>query len=349
MESILAVLFFVALIASIVFFKKAKKQKKNNEDYSDNKKKAWICLAVTILSLIVFSFFSNPSESGNSSSVKKPEQKETTKEDKPNMESFKAKCDEMMKELNNDYYNSWISSGGYLVLEVSNNGVADETRSAIEGNKEARASWNILRDSVLSDYKKLVSAAKESGIDNPLISYNVVDETDTTKYLLTVQGGVVAYDAVEEAVAEAINSATTGEKNALKSAQSYLNYTAFSYDGLIRQLEFEGYTESEAIFAVNNCEADWMEQALKCAKSYLNYTAFSYDGLIRQLEFEGFTSEEATHGVDNCGADWYEQAAKCAKNYLDYSSFSKSSLINQLEFEGFTHDQAVYGAEQNGY
>lgn len=137
-------------------------------------------------------------------------------------------------------------------------------------------------------------------------------------------------------------------KNALKSANSYLNYTAFSYTGLIGQLEYEGYTNEEATYAADNCGADWFAQALRSAKQYLGYSAFSYTGLIHQLEYEGYTNEEATYGADNCGADWFEQAAKSAENYLKYSSFSRDGLISQLEYEGFTNEQAVYGVEQNG-
>ena len=141
---------------------------------------------------------------------------------------------------------------------------------------------------------------------------------------------------------------TTGQKNALKKAINYLDSMPFSYAGLIAQLEYEGYTNEEAVFAADNCRADWNEQALKDAKNYLDYSAFSYSGLIGQLEYEEYTSEQAKYAADNCGADWREQAAKCAKNYLDYSPFSRQGLIEQLEYEGFTHDQAVYGAEQNG-
>ena len=142
---------------------------------------------------------------------------------------------------------------------------------------------------------------------------------------------------------------TTGEANALRSAASYLNYTSFSHDGLVHQLEFEGFSSDEATFAADHCGADWNEQALGSALSYLDYTAFSYDGLVRQLEFEKFTHEQAVYGADNCGADWNEQAARCAQSYIDYTSFSRDGLISQLEFEGFTHDQAVYGAEAVGY
>lgn len=93
------------------------------------------------------------------------------------------------------------------------------------------------------------------------------------------------------------NKATTGEKNALKKAKSYLDYTAFSYSGLIHQLEFEGFTSDEAAYGVDNCGADWYEQAEKKAKSYLDYSAFSRDGLIHQLEFDGFTEDQAVHGA----------------------------------------------------
>lgn len=142
---------------------------------------------------------------------------------------------------------------------------------------------------------------------------------------------------------------TKGQKNALAQAHSYLDFSAFSYIGLIDQLEYEGYTREEATYAADNCGANWMEQALKNAESYLSFSAFSYSGLIDQLEYEGYTKEECTYAADNCGADWMEQAVKCAESYLSFSSFSRSKLIDQLEYEGFTHEQAVYGAEQNGY
>lgn len=145
-----------------------------------------------------------------------------------------------------------------------------------------------------------------------------------------------------------IDNSTLGEKNALRSAKSYLSFSAFSYTGLIRQLEYEGYTTEEATYAVNNCGADWDEQALKTAKSYLSHSAFSYTGLISQLEFEGFSTTEATYAVNNCGADWKEQALKSARSYLSHSAFSQTGLIGQLEFEGFTLIEATYGVENCG-
>lgn len=154
--------------------------------------------------------------------------------------------------------------------------------------------------------------------------------------------------SVPTAPAEA-TEATQGQKNALNAAKNYLSIMAFSYNGLIEQLEFEKYTHTDAVYAADHCGADWNAQAVKKANSYLETMPFSYTGLIEQLEFEGFTHDQAVYGVDQCGADWNAQAAKKAKSYLDMMSFSRDGLIGQLEFEGFTHDQAVYGASQNGY
>lgn len=144
-------------------------------------------------------------------------------------------------------------------------------------------------------------------------------------------------------------SVTLGEKNALKKAKEYLGFTHFSHDGLINQLEYEGFTASEAKYGADNCGANWNTQALETAKSYLDYTAFSYSGLIGQLEYEKFTHAQAVYAVDNCGADWNEQAAKKAKSYLEFTTFSRQGLIDQLKYEGFTDAQAAYGVKSVGY
>ena len=86
-------------------------------------------------------------------------------------------------------------------------------------------------------------------------------------------------------------------EQALKKAKSYIKISAFSYKGLIEQLEFEGFTSSEATYGVDRCGANWNEQAAKKAKSYLSISSFSRSGLIEQLEFEGFTTAQAEYGV----------------------------------------------------
>lgn len=155
--------------------------------------------------------------------------------------------------------------------------------------------------------------------------------------------------AAEPQTGSAQPGETTGQANARRAAENYLSFTAFSHDGLIAQLEYEGYSTEDATYAADGLGADWDEQALASAQNYLSYSAFSYSGLIDQLEYEKFTADQAAYAADHCGADWNEQAAKAAESYLSYSAFSKDSLIDQLEYSGFTSEQAVYGAQANGY
>ncbi|HHT45172.1 MAG TPA: hypothetical protein GXZ89_06740 [Fastidiosipila sp.] len=174
------------------------------------------------------------------------------------------------------------------------------------------------------------------------------DESDPDYELLFEQiemFGASDEDEIVTTESDSQERITTGMRNAVSTAESYLRYTSFSKLGLVGQLEYEGYTNEEAVYAVNNVDVDWKEQALDSAKRYLDYSAFSYKGLIGQLEYEKYTSEESKYGADNCGADWMEQAVKAANRYLDVMSFSKRGLIDQLKYDGFTDAEARYGVE----
>lgn len=101
---------------------------------------------------------------------------------------------------------------------------------------------------------------------------------------------------VATSIKESIN-----QLNAKRKASSYLSIAPFSRVSLIKQLEFEGFSNSDATYGVDAQKADWNAQAVKAAKNYLSLTSFSRSGLIEQLEFEGYTTEEATFGVNATG------------------------------------------------
>ena len=145
-----------------------------------------------------------------------------------------------------------------------------------------------------------------------------------------------------------VTSRTVSQSNAVKTAASYLRSSSFSRTGLIRQLQFEGFSLDDSTYGVDAQNADWNAQAVKTAASYLRSSSFSRTGLIKQLQFEGFSNSEATYGVDAQNADWNAQAAKTAASYLKISSFSRSGLIDQLVFEGFTSAEAEYGVSTTG-
>lgn len=111
-------------------------------------------------------------------------------------------------------------------------------------------------------------------------------------------------DAAAKAKADAEALAakgTPGQQNALRKAEQYLDFSAFSYSGLVKQLEFEKYPAADASWAADHVKVDWNDQAAKKAKDYLEMTSFSHGGLVDQLVFEGFTPEQAEFGATKAG------------------------------------------------
>lgn len=184
--------------------------------------------------------------------------------------------------------------------------VVDDSQSAEggEGKKELVSEAEIVSEGASRD-KGLVGRLCVTNEDVPeaMLIFRKISEEPTEFFSLA--------EAVED-FAEGIENArnsnededhqpTLGEQNALQKAYQYLEYSAFSYTGLIEQLEFEGFSTSEATYAADHCGADWNEQAAKKARQYLEYSAFSRSELIDQLEFEGFTYSQAVYGVGENG------------------------------------------------
>lgn len=151
---------------------------------------------------------------------------------------------------------------------------------------------------------------------------------------------------------------TTSQQNARESAEGYLRYSAFSRDGLIGQLEYEGYSTADAEYAVDILNVNWNEQAVQVAANYLEYSSFSRQGLIDQLLYEGFSESQAQFGVDSTGLGGeskpdssgltagQQNAIESAQSYLEYSAFSKKGLIEQLEYEGYSTEDAEFALSQ---
>ena len=88
------------------------------------------------------------------------------------------------------------------------------------------------------------------------------------------------------------------QDDAVSKAKSYISFSGFSREGLIDQLEFDGFTKEEAEYGADNCGADWNEMAVMKAKSYTGLSGFSRDGLVDQLEYEGFTNDQIAYALD---------------------------------------------------
>lgn len=166
---------------------------------------------------------------------------------------------------------------------------------------------------VIGEYKghseRMAELAADGGLEYPIIIYGQNANGDI---LFTLNGTSVIFAVYEEpeeeievpegwSVAGVHGEVTMGEKNALEKAKEYLSIGAFSYEGLIHQLEFEKFSHSEAVYGAANCGADWNEEAYEKAKSYLSVLSFSRDGLIDQLEFDGFTNSQANYAANMAG------------------------------------------------
>ena len=66
-------------------------------------------------------------------------------------------------------------------------------------------------------------------------------------------------------------------------------------------MEYEKFTNEQAVYGADNCGADWNQEAVEAAKSYLEFSSFSRGGLIDQLEYDGFTQEQAEYGASQNG------------------------------------------------
>jgi hypothetical protein len=110
--------------------------------------------------------------------------------------------------------------------------------------------------------------------------------------------------AAAAAAAKEEEERSSGQRNALESAQNYIDLSGFSREGLIEQLSSsaaDGYSLADATYAADHVNADWNAEAVEAAKNYLDLTAMSKDGLIEQLSSSAgdkFTLEQAQYAAE---------------------------------------------------
>ena len=152
---------------------------------------------------------------------------------------------------------------------------------------------------------------------------------------------------------------TGAQQQAVDAAEGYLSEgQGFSKQGLLSQLTSSagnGFSKSDAEFAVKYLNPDWSAQAVDAGQGYLSGgQGFSDQGLLQQLTSsagDGFTEAQAEYAINSLHPDWDAQAVDAAKGYMQMGGFSQASLIQQLTSSagnGFTQAQAEYAASQVG-
>lgn len=98
-------------------------------------------------------------------------------------------------------------------------------------------------------------------------------------------------------------AATENQQKALDKANEYVDTLPLSHDGLIKQLEYDGYTTDVATYAADNCSVNWNKEAKEMAEQYMDSTTYTYKEMVQQLEAEGFTKKQAKFGAKAVGLE----------------------------------------------
>jgi malate/lactate dehydrogenase len=107
--------------------------------------------------------------------------------------------------------------------------------------------------------------------------------------------------AVGASSATAAPATSNNRTQAVRMAKQYLEVSAFSLNGLIKQLKYSGFSTRDATYGASHAGANWMKQAVRMAKEYLKVSPFSRQGMIDQLKYSGFTHAQALHGARGAG------------------------------------------------
>lgn len=177
--------------------------------------------------------------------------------------------------------------------------VCDAVSSIAEVSNGIPVKFNAFQVCLVSDVSNLLDATT-------FLRWNCHDDGDLTVGTISDEyNGRMGYDIsvfqISNWIVESKDTPTFADEDALSMAKQYLDTMPFSYLGLIKQLEYEGFSTEEATYAADNCEADWNEQATEKAADYLGLMAFSRERLISQLEYDGFTYQQAVYGVTQNG------------------------------------------------
>lgn len=179
----------------------------------------------------------------------------------------------------------------WFIICIAING--NSTSSEQPASAELPVTETLAETKAETESAKITSTPSAETKSNDTSSYNTSNAAETESTTTVADSSA----PLESKAADL----STGQKNALSKAAAYLDYSAFSYSGLIQQLEYEQFSTEDATYAADNCGADWNEQAAIKAQQYLDYSSFSRGSLIDQLKYDGFTQSQAEHGATAVG------------------------------------------------
>lgn len=164
----------------------------------------------------------------------------------------------------------------------------DKTQIGKKANENYRISKESTKKIIVDEESESVTSKVHSSSDNDTTSVSTSEAPKEDEF---------SYSSEESS--ESIVSITREQRNALSTANDYLDYSGFSSSRLREQLEYEEFPQDAIDYAMDNIIVDWKEQAHRSAESYDEYASMSDSRLYDQLIYEGFSDEEAQYAIDN--------------------------------------------------
>lgn len=164
----------------------------------------------------------------------------------------------------------------------------DKTQIGEKANKNYRTSKESTKKIIVDEESESVTSKVHSSSDNVTTSVSTSEASTEDEF---------SYSSEESS--ESMVSISREQRNALSTANDYLDYSGFSSSRLREQLEYEEFPQDAIDYAMDNIIVDWKEQALRSAESYDEYASMSDSRLYDQLIYEGFSDEEAQYAIDN--------------------------------------------------
>lgn len=190
------------------------------------------------------------------------------------------------------YSSVWAGNTVYSNVRISNG----STVAAVVYDKDGKFKEAAFRDDII-DYAYLTSAT--------VWLKNAPSPTDTVRaFLFDRRTGAPIGSTYASPLS--VNAPTTRQKMAAAKRDSYFETMAFSCDGLINQLTYDGFNYEEAAYAAYAYEYQWHVQAAVAVYLYDTFNNLTTrQQYINQLLFDGFTMEQAEFGYD-----WYMENEK---------------------------------------
>lgn len=137
------------------------------------------------------------------------------------------------------------------------------------------------------------------------MAQDAIANADTVLSYYSLEGHLLNRGFTEDQAAygasQALGYSGNNNGDALQDAKDYVAQYPISYSGVIHSLENDGYTHDEAVYAADNCGADWEAEAIEDAQELTKYQTYTREELMAQLTYEGFTNDQAAIACNTIG------------------------------------------------